>query len=169
MPVIVTAYLVLTCVGALIAQLCSSARSLTRLPLDVRCKHLSSYIHALFSPHIWIHIFTPQSVTHNLFFKMLFTLLSLITPLPSRLILHLSSSHTHVSVLFIPLALTLCPGKLNRSMEIDLLKYLLWYLLCDGNSRPFPCKTGKKVNPNSNVCWKKKRQAIKVNFASFEM
>lgn len=45
-------------------------------------------------------------------------------------------------------SLTLCPCVLTWSMEIDSLKYLLWNLLCDDNSRPFPCKTGKAVNPN---------------------
>lgn len=38
-----------------------------------------------------------------------------------------------------------CPCVFSRSLETDSLKNLLWNLLCDDNSRPFPCRTGKTV------------------------
>lgn len=55
------------------------------------------------------------------------------------------------SLLFIPLSQsplsdsqTLCPCALNWSMETDSLKYLLWNLLHDDNSRPFPCRNWER-------------------------
>lgn len=73
---------------------------------------------------------------------------ALITRPLSRLFLHLSPSHTHLSVfyLFHSSSLPLCPCVLNWSTETNSLKYLLWNLLCDDNSRHFPCRTGKTVN-----------------------
>lgn len=40
-----------------------------------------------------------------------------------------------------------CPCELNRSMEIDLLKYLLWNLLCDDNSRPISMSNWEEKSP----------------------
>lgn len=74
---------------------------------------------------------------------------SALSLLLSHLVLFSSLSHIHPCLfyLFHSHSLPLCPRVLNWSMETDSLKYLLWNLLHDDNSRPFPCRAGKNSQP----------------------
>lgn len=133
----------------------------TSLPADL--SNLSCIPATLFPPTCT----PPQPGAHllfNVFIPLLFTLPSLVTPVPSRLI---SSSpvlpHSRLCSIYFTRQRAdpriLCPCELNWSMEIDLLKYLLWNLLCDDNSRPHSMPNWEeKVNPYSYFCWKKKRK-----------
>lgn len=57
--------------------------------------------------------------------------------------------------------LTPGPRVLNWGMEIDSLKYLLWNLLCNDNSRPFPCKESSQFRLNFQKL-KKKTKPLKL-------
>lgn len=110
-------------------------------------------MHVLFSPYTWM--FLCQSPPHSHIFLISFTYASFTLLVCSSLSLLLSHL-VFFSISLPPTFISFCsicstqhsPCVLNWSMEIDSLKYLLWNLLCDDNSRPFPCKTGKAVNPN---------------------
>lgn len=136
-------------------------------PLPSSSKRLPAHLHASSTR---AHVFYSTS-----FFPLLFTLPSPVTPVLSRLI---SSSpvlpHSRLASIYFTRQRagppTLCPTELNWSMEIDLLKYLLWNLLCDDNSRPLSMPSWEESQAALIfLLGEEKKHAIKVNFPSFEM